>query len=781
MKQINVKIIQAFLIMNLFNSVLVATDIYKNAGYAGPQFLLLNYGARPAALAGAFSALADDSNSLVYNPAGLGISKRTEVQLMHVEWLAGIKYEYLSYAQKFSFGSLGLNYATLNSPEMTEIVNEVPGEKFTVKDAFTTLGFGFNFAKWFAMGLNVKTVESKIATKYNVPPVILTDLGIILHTVKNSVAFAMVMQNMGAPMKYFKDPVTIPQTIRASLAFKMNLAEHYSVMNFIVEGIKPVDGDFEYRAGIEHIGGDALALRCGYKYSKYSQELDSLAAWTFGGGLDLGGVFVDYAYAPFAKVGNAHFVSLGYRFKPPVDKKKVEAKLGINFDPNYVSPNGDGVNELTTIRPFVFDITEIKSWTMEIKTSTGGVIKKFSGDTTLPLEIPWSVKDEYNRVLDQGKYAAILTIIDAKKKKAVSPAIDVYIDTTPPQIDIVSSTVAFTPDGDLQNDNLEFKFKSQDDFGISKWVFNITDIKDKVIHTMGATTTITTEKIFIWDGKDADKKYLTNGLYTGSLSVTDLAGNIGIGKIVVKIAVQPLGLEIKLSTPTITPDGDGQDDNVIIELRTANPQRIRDWTLTIVSQLEKPVKIHKSSATLPTIFTWDAKDDFYQKIVPFDRYFVRFVAVDTSGNENTVQEILKVGVKEVPPPKIELKQSNVREEKRGLVVDLSSEIMFGKGAAELHPAAYVALDEVVDLLKKYPNKVSVEGHTDTVGGDAENFKLSSARAWAIYSYLVKRGIDPSRMTVKGWGATKPIASNKTSTGRAKNRRVEIIILKDNEK
>jgi len=70
--------------------------------------------------------------------------------------------------------------------------------------------------------------------------------------------------------------------------------------------------------------------------------------------------------------------------------------------------------------------------------------------------------------------------------------------------------------------------------------------------------------------------------------------------------------------------------------------------------------------------------------------------------------------------------------------------------------------------------VVVEGHTDSVGSDSYNHKLSERRAKAVRDYLVREGIDASRITTRGYGKSRPVASNDTAEGRAENRRAEII-------
>ena len=120
---------------------------------------------------------------------------------------------------------------------------------------------------------------------------------------------------------------------------------------------------------------------------------------------------------------------------------------------------------------------------------------------------------------------------------------------------------------------------------------------------------------------------------------------------------------------------------------------------------------------------------------------------------------------------------DTRREARGLVVNLSG-VLFTSGAAALQPVARENLSKLSGLLLAYsgPYTLSFGGHTDSVGSDAMNDKLSQARAESVRNYLVQAGIDASHVTsATGYGKHQPVADNGTAQGRAKNRRVEIII------
>ncbi len=102
-------------------------------------------------------------------------------------------------------------------------------------------------------------------------------------------------------------------------------------------------------------------------------------------------------------------------------------------------------------------------------------------------------------------------------------------------------------------------------------------------------------------------------------------------------------------------------------------------------------------------------------------------------------------------------------------------VNFDFAKASLKPDAAPVIAQVVALLKAYPGyKLSIEGHTDSVGDDAANQKLSEARAAAVVDAVVKGGIEKSRLSSAGRGESSPIADNAKSEGRAKNRRVELV-------
>lgn len=119
----------------------------------------------------------------------------------------------------------------------------------------------------------------------------------------------------------------------------------------------------------------------------------------------------------------------------------------------------------------------------------------------------------------------------------------------------------------------------------------------------------------------------------------------------------------------------------------------------------------------------------------------------------------------------------VRETSEGIVLDLNS-ILFDTDSARLTPQAARDLDVIAQILKKYPDReIRISGHTDSTGRPTHNQTLSEQRAKSVVQELTgPKGLDSKRFSYRGYGETRPVAPNTSAEGRAKNRRVEILIV-----
>lgn len=122
-------------------------------------------------------------------------------------------------------------------------------------------------------------------------------------------------------------------------------------------------------------------------------------------------------------------------------------------------------------------------------------------------------------------------------------------------------------------------------------------------------------------------------------------------------------------------------------------------------------------------------------------------------------------------------------DKEGMVISISSAGFFQSGESLLTPEAIPMLDKIAQMLARHPQRVRIEGHTDNIpiatARFASNWELSAMRATTIVRFLIERHrLDPRRLTAAGYGEYYPKVANDTEAHRAANRRVEIVILRD---
>jgi chemotaxis protein MotB len=127
--------------------------------------------------------------------------------------------------------------------------------------------------------------------------------------------------------------------------------------------------------------------------------------------------------------------------------------------------------------------------------------------------------------------------------------------------------------------------------------------------------------------------------------------------------------------------------------------------------------------------------------------------------------------------------ADVSIDPRGLVVSMPDDAAFPVGSTDVSPAALGMIGQIADTVRAVPNPIRIEGHTDDVPirtpRYGSNWELSTARASAVVAYLIQNvGIEPGRLSAAGYGEFHPRVANDSPLNRARNRRIDIIILED---
>lgn len=135
-------------------------------------------------------------------------------------------------------------------------------------------------------------------------------------------------------------------------------------------------------------------------------------------------------------------------------------------------------------------------------------------------------------------------------------------------------------------------------------------------------------------------------------------------------------------------------------------------------------------------------------------------------------EDIRRNIKDVPG-------ASVKSEPRGVVVTFSDAMLFSSGSAEIKQEAFGVLEKLAGVLNSVPGRIMIEGHTDNVplakGKYPSNWELSTARAGSVLGFFINKNMSPDRFSIAGYAEFRPLALNDTEEGKAKNRRVEILI------
>ena len=127
---------------------------------------------------------------------------------------------------------------------------------------------------------------------------------------------------------------------------------------------------------------------------------------------------------------------------------------------------------------------------------------------------------------------------------------------------------------------------------------------------------------------------------------------------------------------------------------------------------------------------------------------------------------------------------DITSDERGVIIQIKDSILFETGEAELKDNSLGVLEKINALVATLPNNIIIEGHTDNVPISTyqypTNYELSGARAARVLRYFTEKGQDPLRFVFQGYGDTKPLNPNNSDENRAKNRRVNILIVANNE-
>lgn len=283
----------------------------------GVAFLKIDVGAKPAAMGGAYTALADDVTAIYWNPAGLAQLNQTELNVMHNDWFSGINYEFLALAYPTENLTFATSLIYLYTDEIKEVLKDTKkggywetGKVFSAESIALSFALAQPLQRNLFMGANLKYIYESIEKESASGGAV--DLGILFKH-SNGLRFGFVVQNLGPNMKFITDEFALPVTYRAGIAYQIEDRFRFSL------DVKKVKGErLNLCAGIESWFGKLFALR----FSGVTQGDNKLGKFrglptgiAVGCGFNItNSVALDYAYVPYGDLGDTHRISMSMKF-----------------------------------------------------------------------------------------------------------------------------------------------------------------------------------------------------------------------------------------------------------------------------------------------------------------------------------------------------------------------------------------------------------------------------------------------------------------------------------
>ncbi|MFH0976880.1 MAG: OmpA family protein [Spirochaetota bacterium] len=426
------------------------------------------------------------------------------------------------------------------------------------------------------------------------------------------------------------------------------------------------------------------------------------------------------------------------------------------------SPNKDGKKDTLEIKLSMVTSRE-DIWKAGIVNSENKVIKSYSwSGNSAPKKLIWDGKDDNNIDAREGLYSFFVSSQDKAGNSVRAERKQITLTRKYQSTDLTCSCDYYSY---KENNNIIFYPVVSDTKGLESWTISLADDDRRIIKEIKGAKDIS--KSIVWNALDLQDKKLDDGRYYYKLSTVFDSGNApaSFAKEII-IDSTPPKVSVSYSPNLFSPDDDGENDMLTIYPEAKDNTGINNWTLDIFAPSGKVFKSFSGKLNAPETIKWDGIGRDKDLVESAADYFFVLSAKDLAGNTARTERIkLPIDVL-------------VTVTERGLKIRISN-IEFAFDKAVLSGKAFPILDRVKEILNKYGKyNVSIEGHTDDVGEEEYNLKLSEARAKNVMDYLVAKGIDEKRLMFRGMGETMPFLPNTDSENRRRNRRVEFLLIKE---
>ncbi len=739
--------------------------LYEKGGAIG-------LGARAMGLAGAYTALAEDETAVWWNPAGLG-----EIDTLRF----GTSLESLYDGRQRSLNLMGAmplpagaamgfnwshNYYD-QSAEMNADTVSLAGSLPLSRDQRLRVGAGvkFLFGNLQYPDQAYQGVGLDAGLRYKLP----------LLNPEQFLILALRVQDLDTRIHWSSGlSEQVPQSV--ALGSALHIDQYTSValdLEYVQSGQEENQQTRILRLGLERWFQDVVGVRAGYM-------LDDayVGTFSFGAGVKTSGLEFQYALlGQISSLGVSHRLTVNYglsSFPPeaaprptpqptPYAPEAYQAEL-IAL-PEVFSPRGEGLANTVVfqMRLVQGDWAQVGAWRLQLEDSGGKVVRKFHGKEYAE-QFVWDGRDQLGRFSPDGTYLARLQFFDEKKGLLGEDLVSVLIKSPLPKIgfNLVPRKVTLFQDQAAQP--VSIRFTNIADLPEVTWFVTVQSGSGRTVKTYQGEGSLPYR--LAWDGLRANGQPLTAGTYTVQVDVSDDVGQtLSVQRALPVVRIKPkLEMQIK---PRLINLADKQGAKATFTLGVQPRSEVRAWKIEIrLAQSKQLVRLLSGNGAPPSRAVWNCRNDQGHLVSP-GRYFQAQLIVTFNGNHEVAGPVLAVAT-----------DIGTEQAGRSLALHLTM-ATFTPGSSTIPLGDFKRLKQASETVKKYAKRyrLQIKGYTDNREAKGKELELSWERARKVRDYLNSSGAIPNNMMeIVGYGARLPLAPETTAAGRAKNRRVEVVLI-----
>ena len=485
---------------------------------------------------------------------------------------------------------------------------------------------------------------------------------------------------------------------------------------------------------------------------------------------DSGAVVADGVYTALLKTSYDNGKEPSARSNAVTVKNSLPT-VSVATDYTVFSPTPDSARSAVTFHQTSSDEAE---WTATVSKG-GSPVKTFRWKGQVR-DAVWDGTDDAGNKVADGAYRYEVKTTDIADN-SVSQAVDnIVVDTRPTPVFLTMGADGFSPNGDGVADTITINARVGLNDGITAWKLEILGDSQAIRKTVEGKGAVPAQ--FVWDGTNDKGSTAPDGRYTARLSVSYDKGNRPVANSTAFILeAGPPQVALELTPQPFSPDNDGYNDELLINIAVKSAAPVSDWSLEILDPEGHRFILFNGTGAPAAQLKWDGRSSTGELVQSASDYTAVFSLKDELGNSAQITKPLAVDV-------LVMKDGDRLRIIIPSITFAANSADFLKGIDADKAAKNVAvLKRLAEIFTKYQRyKIGIEGHAvminwnDPAQGkkeqDSELLPLSKSRAEAVKNYLVKLGIAEARVTAVGMGGARPIVPFSDADNRWKDRRVE---------